>query len=102
MNLTSLRTALLAALVAMGLIVTSPVMATNDAMLELLKVLRDNGTISKEAYELSENSAQADAERTDAKIEETTLKMMKETKTPVTQWALSLVTLKLRPRHMAS
>ena len=27
-----------------------PVFATNDAMKELLQVLRDNGTISEEAY----------------------------------------------------
>jgi hypothetical protein len=49
----------------------TPVFASNDSMLELLKVLRDNGTITDEAYSVLVNSAEADKERTDAKIEET-------------------------------
>jgi len=44
--------------------------ASNDAMVELLQVLRDNGTISEEAYSVLENSVQADQEKTDAKINE--------------------------------
>ncbi len=71
MNLKHIRAASLAALVASGVAVSTPAVAANDAMMELLKVLRDNGTISEEAYSLLKNSAQADAERTDAKIEET-------------------------------
>ena len=71
MNLKQIRAASLAALVATGLGISAPAFAANDAMIELLKVLRDNGTISEEAYGLLKNSAQADAERTDAKIEET-------------------------------
>ena len=51
--------------------VATPVFASNDSMLELLKVLRDNGTISDDAYSVLVNSAEADKERTDAQIEET-------------------------------
>lgn len=71
MNLKLIRATSLAALVTTGVFVSTPAVAANDAMMELLKVLRDNGTISDEAYSLLKNSAQADAERTDAKIEET-------------------------------
>tara|TARA_R110002049_G_scaffold252264_1_gene427159 strand:+ start:297425 stop:298714 length:1290 start_codon:yes stop_codon:yes gene_type:complete len=71
MNLKHIRAASLAALVASGAIVSTPAFAANDAMIELLKVLRDNGTITDEAYNLLKNSAAADEERTDAKIEET-------------------------------
>ena len=45
--------------------------AANDAMLDLLKVLRDNGTISAEAYEVLRNSAQADEEKMVAQTSET-------------------------------
>ena len=76
MNLKLIRATSLAALVATGVLVSTPAVAANDAMLELLKVLRDNGTISDEAYSLLKNSAQADAERTDAKIEETAEKKL--------------------------
>ncbi len=71
MNLKCIRAASLAALIVTGVIVSTPAVAANDAMLELLKVLYDNGTINDETYSLLKNSAQADAERTDAKIEET-------------------------------
>ena len=67
MNLKYIRVVTIAALLAF----TGPVLAANDAMVELLKVLRDNGTISDEAFSLLKNSAAADAERTNAKIEET-------------------------------
>jgi hypothetical protein len=70
MNLKHIRAASLAALVASSAVVSTPVFAANDAMIELLKVLRDNGTITDEAYSLLKNSAAADEERTDAKIEE--------------------------------
>lgn len=50
----------------------SPVFASNDAIKELLKVLRDNGTISEQAYSVLKNSVDADAERTHAEMEKTT------------------------------
>ena len=71
MNITHIRAASLAALLASTAVVSTPAFAVNDAMIELLKVLRDNGTITDEAYSLLKNSAAADEERTDAKIEET-------------------------------
>jgi phosphate-selective porin OprO/OprP len=39
-----------------------PVQANNDAMMDLLKVLRDQGTITSENYELLTNASKADAE----------------------------------------
>ena len=71
MNLKYVRAVSIAILVVSSVAFTNPVLAANDAMVELLKVLRDNGTISEEAFSLLKNSAHADAERTDAKIEET-------------------------------
>jgi len=76
MNLKHIRAASLAALVASSAVVSTPVFAANDAMIELLKVLRDNGTITDEAFNLLKNSAAADEERTDAKIEETAEKKL--------------------------
>ena len=50
--------------------IVPPTFASNDSMIELLKVLRDNGTITEDAYSVLVNSAAADKERTDAQIEE--------------------------------
>ncbi|MFW5426057.1 MAG: OprO/OprP family phosphate-selective porin [Methylophagaceae bacterium] len=44
----------------------TPVQASSDAMLELLKVLRDKGTISAQDYELLANAAKADKEALNA------------------------------------
>jgi hypothetical protein len=76
MNLKHIRAAALAALVASSAVVSTPAFATNDAMIELLKVLRDNGTIDDATYSLLKNSAAADEEKTDAKIEETAEKKL--------------------------
>ena len=43
-----------------------PVQASNDAMLDLLKVLRDQGTITAQNYDLLANAAKADKESLDA------------------------------------
>lgn len=43
--------------------ITAPALATNEAMMELLKVLHENGTINAEAYELIKNAAVADDEK---------------------------------------
>src|SRR5919198_4972472 len=40
-----------------------PVEAANEAMMELLKVLRENGTLSEEAYEQLLSASKADDER---------------------------------------
>jgi len=43
-----------------------PAQANNDAMLDLLKVLRDQGTITAQNYDLLANAAKADKESLDA------------------------------------
>ena len=65
------RSTFIAVFLACGAVLTSPVLASNSAMLELLEVLHKNGTIDDATYGLLKNSAMADAERTHAKIEET-------------------------------
>ncbi|MCI0401243.1 MAG: porin [Gammaproteobacteria bacterium] len=52
--------------------VSLPALAANEAMLELLEELRDNGTISQEQYEVLRNSALADEEKGKAQVEEAT------------------------------
>ena len=52
-------------------LISPPVFASNDAMMELLKVLHQNGTIDDATYSLLKNSAKADKEQTEAKIEDT-------------------------------
>jgi len=42
--------------------VSAPGFAANEAMLDLLKILRDKGSISQEEYELLVNAAKSDAE----------------------------------------
>jgi len=46
--------------------VAVPAQANNDAMLDLLKVLRDKGTISAQDYDLLANAAKADKESLEA------------------------------------
>lgn len=47
-----------------------PAQANNDAMMDLLKVLRDKGTISNDDYKLLTNAAAADKEMSEAAKEE--------------------------------
>jgi phosphate-selective porin OprO/OprP len=47
-----------------------PAQANNDAMMDLLQVLRDKGTISNEDYQLLTNAAAADKEKSEAEKEE--------------------------------
>lgn len=63
-----------------------PAHASNDAMLDLLKVLRDQGTITAQNYELLVSAATADKEKTEAataqvkaEVEEATKNMPKIT-----------------------
>ena len=63
-----MRPVVLVILLAFSMIISGQVFAANDAMIELLQVLRDNGTISEEAYSVLKNSAHADEERTNDKI----------------------------------
>lgn len=50
-------------------VTAAPVFATNDAMLELIKVLRDQGTISQDAYEAIRLAAMADEEKNVASVQ---------------------------------
>lgn len=54
--------ALLGGMAAMS----SPALAANDAMLELIEIMRQNGSISEEQYSVLKNAAQADAEKQEA------------------------------------
>lgn len=49
---------------------TLPAQANNDAMMDLLQVLRDKGTISNDDYKLLTNAAAADKEMAEASKEE--------------------------------
>lgn len=59
-----------------------PAQANNEAMMNLLKVLRDQGTITAENYRLLTNAAKADKESSDkvAKVEEEASKVKITTK----------------------
>ncbi|MCC7414092.1 MAG: hypothetical protein IT495_20920 [Gammaproteobacteria bacterium] len=56
-----------ALLAAAALVLAGPALATGATMLELLEVLRDNGTINQQAFELLRNSALADQEQVEAR-----------------------------------
>ncbi|MGB1799452.1 MAG: hypothetical protein ACPHLK_01340, partial [Gammaproteobacteria bacterium] len=43
--------------------ISTPAMATNEAMLDLLKILKDKGSITEAEYELLQNAAKADGEK---------------------------------------
>ncbi len=48
----------------------SPVYAINDAMLDLLKILVDKGSLTQGEYELLVNAAKADSEKTEGELKE--------------------------------
>ena len=50
--------------------VSTPAMATNEAMLDLLKILHDKGSISAEEYDLLKNASQADKEKVEGTANE--------------------------------
>ncbi len=50
--------------------ISTPAMATNEAMLDLLKILRDKGSITAEEYGLLANAAKADGEKVEGSINE--------------------------------
>lgn len=60
--------------------VSTPAMATNEAMLDLLKILRDKGSISAQEYELLQNAAKADGEKVEGTVNEMKAKVSKATK----------------------
>lgn len=50
--------------------VSTPAMATNEAMLDLLKILHDKGSITTEEYKLLTNASKADGEKVEGSINE--------------------------------
>jgi len=57
-----------------------PAHASNEAMLDLLKVLRDQGTITAENYQLLANAAAADKEKSEATTAEVKAEVKEATK----------------------
>ena len=53
-----------------GMMALSAPVAANEAMLDLLKIMRDNGQITAEQYELLVNAARADAEKVEGAKQE--------------------------------
>lgn len=60
--------------------ISTPAMATNEAMLDLLKILADKGSISAEEYDLLKNAAKADGEKVEGNINEMKAEVEKKTK----------------------
>lgn len=62
---TKLKTGFAAVLVSSIATLSTPAYAVNEAMLDLLKILRDKGSITNQEYQLLRNAAVADKEKTD-------------------------------------
>lgn len=60
--------------------ISTPAMATNEAMLDLLKILKDKGSITEAEYELLQNAAKADGEKAEGNANEIKAKVDKATK----------------------
>jgi phosphate-selective porin OprO and OprP len=60
-----------AILIGCAAALATPAMAANEAMLDLLKILRDKGSITAEEYELLVNTARADVEKVEGVAVET-------------------------------
>lgn len=58
---------------------STPAFATNDAMLDLLKVLRDKGSITADEYGVLANAANADKEKTEGDLKEVKDEVQKKT-----------------------
>ncbi len=60
--------------------ISTPAMATNEAMLDLLKILVKKGSITAQEYELLQNAAKADEEKAEGSINEMKAEVEKKTK----------------------
>ncbi|MCY4532543.1 MAG: putative porin [Gammaproteobacteria bacterium] len=58
------------AFIALIVLLTAPVSASSEAMLELIKILRDKGNITDSEYELLRNAAVADEDKIEASVSE--------------------------------
>ncbi len=61
-------------------VVSTPALAVNEAMLDLLKILRDKGSITAEEYDLLRNAARADGEKVEGTLNEMQANVDKKTK----------------------
>ncbi|NOG60529.1 MAG: porin [Proteobacteria bacterium] len=77
---THLRSLLGSILIGAMAAISTPAMATNEAMLDLLKILKDKGSISAQEYELLANAAKADGEKVEGTINEMKADVDKKTK----------------------
>lgn len=77
---THLRSLLGSILIGAMAAISTPAMATNEAMLDLLKILRDKGSITAEEYELLSNASKADGEKVEGSINEMKAEVDKKTK----------------------
>ena len=59
--------------------VSAPALAVNEAMLDLLKILRDKGSITAEEYDLLRNAARADGEKVEGSLNEMQANVDKKT-----------------------
>ncbi|MBI2992988.1 MAG: hypothetical protein HYY48_02285 [Gammaproteobacteria bacterium] len=59
---TTLRTLFGGLVLAWAAALSAPAFAVNDAMMDLLKILRDKGSLTAEEYELLVAASKADAE----------------------------------------
>ncbi|MBT7953457.1 MAG: porin, partial [Gammaproteobacteria bacterium] len=81
-----LKTALITVVMGFVLSLSGPAYAMNDAMLDLLKILRDKGSLTNDEYSLLVNAAKADTEKAEAattklvaKVDETSQSLPKIT-----------------------
>lgn len=69
-----------AILIGSSAVLSTPVYAANEAMLDLLKILGDKGSISNEEYALLTSASKADGEKVEGKLNEFTAEVEKKTK----------------------
>ncbi len=77
---THIKTLLASVLIGSMAAISTPAFATNEAMLDLLKILRDKGSISSEEYELLVNASKADKEKAEGAASEAKAAVKKATK----------------------
>ena len=77
---THLKSLLGATMIGAMTAISTPAMATNEAMLDLLKILKDKGSITAEEYNLLQNAAKADGEKVEGNINEMKAEVAEKTK----------------------
>lgn len=81
-NLKQFKSLCGAVLISCTAVLGSPAYAANEAMLDLLKILKDKGSLTQEEYELLVNASRADAEKVEgieAEVKEATKDLPKIT-----------------------